>query len=255
MFFQSGKTVNIHNILPRSNFYGFRKPPAADTGNRIFTGRINVCQNQFVTVGKAFAEFFVQQLRPGVPVGLEYAYDPFCTCFFRCLQRCHDLGRMVRIIVHNPDSVFLAFCFKTAFGSGEYCQCSHADLRRDSHQGGSCKSPQRIQHIMPARHDQMYRNQFRSPVIQIIVGTLHTVPNILCVKITILCQTVGNKRSFRFFRQAAYLFVIQTQNSCPAIFHVGKVFFKCLVNILFRPVMVQMIVFNVGNNRNKRGKL
>ena len=114
ILFQPCKTVNIRYIFPGRDLDRFRKIFPADTGYRILAGRINVRKDQLVTVTEAFTEFFIQQFRAGVPVGLEYTYDPFGPGFLRSLQRGADFRRVMCVIVNDPYSVFFPFGFKVS---------------------------------------------------------------------------------------------------------------------------------------------
>ena len=105
---------------------------------------------------------------------------------------------------------------------------------------------------MPTGHNEMHGRQLFALVIHVIVCTFYAVTDIFRIIIAIFRQSVGNIIALRFFRQAAHLCVIQAQHGSAAFFHMRKIFFEGLINVFFRPVVVQMIVFNIGNDRNKR---
>jgi hypothetical protein len=103
---------------------------------------------------------------------------------------------------------------------------------------------------VPARDDQVDRAHLLAAVVQIIVVAFARVADVFGIVVAVVRQAVRDERTVRFLCQAAHLRVVHTQDARAAFLHVAQELLEGLVDVLFRTVMVQMVVFDVRNDRN-----
>ena len=85
--------------------------------------------------------------------------------------------------------------------------------------------------------------------IQLIGSSVHAIGNIFGSVIgSLTLHAVGQHRFIGFASQTAHLCVIGAQNSLAAFLDIAKELLEGLVYIFFCTIVVQMVIFNIGNN-------
>ena len=163
--FEVGTLRQVDGILPRLPCDLLHQRLAADARNRCLSCRVDIGEEQQISSGKARTELLAQELRPRVAMRLKRADEACGLRRTRRRQRHGDLRRMVRVVVHHPDTALLALCLEAALCPMEAGKCVPNLRKPDIREPRDGNTGERVEHVVPPRNVQGDAPHLRSAFV------------------------------------------------------------------------------------------
>ena len=163
---------------------------------------------------------------------------------------------MMGIIIDDPDAAYPSLGLKAPFSSRKLFEAPRNFFHGKTQFTSRCLSAQGIEDIMPARHDQMAFSDLFTAEKDIIVGAILTIFDIFGAVVRILCvDAIADDLGRGLFPDAAHLFIIIAKNGLALFLDLIDKLLEGFLDLFFRSIMVQMVIFNICNDSQIRTEL
>ena len=215
---------------------------------------IDVRHEHGVCAGKAGDPLGEQRSRARIAVALKHAVEMLVRQARGGFQRGADLIRMVSIVMKHANAVALSIEFKPAARVAERGDGGTIEIEGDADPVGHGERTERVQNIVRAGNAELHaaerfiaahggKGRVALRVISDVGGAVITAG-----------QPVGQRAVRALFDQRAYKRIVRTADERAVGGQPVQKFFKSTDDVLHGLEVVQMIVIDVADERNGRGK-
>ena len=184
-------------------------------------------------------------------MGLKNHYDAACGVIIPgCFNSCFYFGGMVGIIIHHAYLLIASHKLKSSFSPMIFFDTGLYLFPGQLVFPGHSNRCQRIIGIMPARNRYFCRTDHVPLFVNIKTGTSSLAVPVGKIIITTGVFPIKYYMTVGFVFETQIIGIAAKQQSKPVTIHLSQELSKSFIQFIHRFIIIQMIVFNIGNNSN-----
>ena len=253
--FEVSMLRQVDGILPRLPRDLLHQRLSADARNRRLPCRVDIGEEQQIGRCKARTELLAQKLRPRVAMRLKDADEACGVRRTRCRQRHGDLRRMVRIVVHHPDTALFALRLEAALCPVEARKCVLNLCKSNIREPCDGNTGERVEHVVPPGDVERNAPKFFPALVHRKGDDGAVRLNVRRTVVRLPINGIGDDAPFCLRRNLTQNIIFKAKDSRAVLVRLIDKCAERLDDLLHRAVVIHVVVLDVRHNGNVRAQL